>query len=522
MASNYGSSYAFDFVDVGDSAVFSIATLVQNWCDNPNSNYGVMLKSNESSAWIHEFWSKESSYPPKLYITFTGRVDLSMQYAYPGWVYPLIISRNPNAMTNDNEFYADPKIVYYIRRSVRNPTSYNIPSTVNFKTKLYIDNNLKKTWTHAGLNAWAYDTATFYIGPLTQGLHTIKVITDADSNVYEANELNNEYSWTLEWENPVVNISGNFFYRNRQNQGITIKDAKVELWDDDSPYHNPQGDQQIGVTHTDLNGYFVFNNIYNVDEDSTWHDYYAKVCAYNVNIAQVVDSVENLYKDTTFVHMDVPCGDRSLGNTTVSPDSLRGAAFHIFDVIRDGYKWAQNKNWENLQAVTCKWWPNSPCTRYYHPYPRIQISGRCGQLIDSDPDEWDWGRILHEYGHVLATFEGFNSGEQSVGHGWGDTISLGVGWNEGWAHFAPCCIKNSQSYWNIFYRWNIERIAEFNLENGKYIKYDTIINANALGQNVKHQLLAFCGIFLIVKTMTRIMMGMVILSREDLTQYISL
>jgi len=481
MASNYGSSYALDFVDVGDSAVFSIATLVQNWCNNPNSNYGVMLKSNENSAWIHEFWSRESSYPPKLYITFTGRVDLTAREAYPGWTYPLIISRNRNATTNDSAFYADPKITYYVRRAVRNCSGYNIPASVIFRTKLYVDNQLKKTWTHTGLNAWTYDTATFYIGPLTQGNHTIKVITDADNNVYEANELNNEYYWTFEWKNPVVNISGNFFYRNRQNQAIPIKDVKVELWDDDPPYHNPEGDQQIGVTHTNLNGYFIFNNIYNVDEDSTWHDYYAKVCAYNVNIAQVVDSVENLYKETTFVHMDVPCGDKSLGNTTVSPDSLWGAAFHIFDVIRDGYKWAQNRNWENLQAVTCKWWPNSQMTVYCYPHPRIQIRGRCGQLINSNPDEWDWGRILHEYGHVLATFEGFNSGEQSPGHGWGDTISFGVGWNEGWAHYAPCCIKNSQSYWDIFYRWNIERTAEFNLENGKLIRYDTIINANALG-----------------------------------------
>ncbi len=84
----------------------------------------------------------------------------------------------------------------YVDFSIRNIGTQN--TSTNFNTQLLVDGVVVATFPQAGLAVGAQQTILDYqIGPLTPGIHKVKIFTDSGKKVYEANETDNTYEKTL-------------------------------------------------------------------------------------------------------------------------------------------------------------------------------------------------------------------------------------------------------------------------------------------------------------------------------------
>ena len=115
-------------------------------------------------------------------------------YQPAGWSDKIVVSKITGTYTDSSPLYSTDTL--YVDWAVINNGSAGISTT--FYTWLYVDGNLKWTWSTASLPSnnyfYAYD---FSIGSLSAGTHTIKVVTDAIGSISESNEGDNEYTKTI-------------------------------------------------------------------------------------------------------------------------------------------------------------------------------------------------------------------------------------------------------------------------------------------------------------------------------------
>ena len=290
-------------------------------------------------------------------------------------------------------------------------------------------------------------------------------------NPYFINEYNSDkYPLVNPWSprSKKVVITGYFYYLDNENNHQPVDRVLVELYDDDSG-----SDELIDSSYTTSDGYFVLESINNIDEEpgeSGTRDVYVKVYANNWAGNIINDDTWEFQTSTVW---DIPHGSHDWGSMPVPEDDLN-AAFFILTVITKGYDYA-NK-YASFPQVKVIWHQGYDHRTGYQPLAdTIHLSG-----TTNNPDQWDEGIILHEYGHFVADKLDIDAWYYFGGeHEWSGIYTPELAWSEGWAHFFSSAVRKHPVYRNT-YAYDIW--AEFNVETG--IESNDLGNektANALG-----------------------------------------
>ena len=121
-----------------------------------------------------------------------------------GWDNKIVLSTVTGTNTSAASVYSDQ--IIYLDWAVVNNGKANITET--FNVKLYLDGNLKNTWSKAGLSIGSYlYNSDYNIGILPAGSHTFKIVADGENSVPETNEADNEYSRTITIIQRTLNVS---------------------------------------------------------------------------------------------------------------------------------------------------------------------------------------------------------------------------------------------------------------------------------------------------------------------------
>jgi len=355
----------------------------------------------------------------------------------------------------------------------------------------YGENNITSTYVmvegvHGPWENGETHSMTVRVKPENTGTFTfyVKTVSRAEGVTYydptpEIKDQQDEYVYVHEIDVPTqkVTITGHFYYFDNQSKLRPVDRALVRLYDDDVVL-----DELLDSTYTASDGYFVLGPVENVDEEvgeSGTRDLYITVYAENL-AGKVRESPFILvpYEFRTATVWDVLDGDHDWGGMPVPEEQY--PVFFILDAITLGYDYANTFVNSFSASVDVVWYegyegPLSQGTNYHPPTDTIHISGEI-----HNPDQWDDGVILHEYGHFVAdkldTMAWYNvTGE----HEWNGTYSPQLAWSEGWAHFFSCAARESPSYRNTF---PYDIWAEFDLETGTLTDdLGKTIDANALG-----------------------------------------
>jgi len=248
-------------------------------------------------------------------------------------------------------------------------------------------------------------------------------------------------------EDITTTITGRWFYYSKEYEiNKPIKNAVIELWDEDS------GDDDLILTSsTDSEGRFSFT-IHNVDEDENGRlDVYLKIKAdSSLGAAYVVKSNNDIYFKKTETVNNIRHGSYSFDDIII-PESVVGASFHILDVITDGYLFVNTLGVEEPpKKIKVKFASSVSNTAYMDSLIRIKKDSRGYQWLSS--------LILHEYGHyIMDIYAGIDysffsychdKGEVSPNckHGFFTQEDAGAAWVEGWAYMFGTAVRCESGY----------------------------------------------------------------------------
>ncbi|MEW6609697.1 MAG: hypothetical protein AB1414_20005, partial [bacterium] len=226
----------------------------------------------------------------------------------------------------------------------------------------------------------------------------------------------------------------------------------------------------IGTCSTDILGQFDFTIDNNIDTgtETPGRDIAVRCysCSYSdehdypqIHASNVKDLNSTVYKIESDIGYNWEGGNLNIG-TIKEPSGTESAAFNILDVITSGYKWASDVIFPNNPPQVEVYWPNGANISYYNPNnDSIYILGDT-----NDPDQYDDGVILHEYGHFLMDQYSY---DHSPGgdHSWLQRVDSRLAWSEGWAHFVACVTNNNpENYVDNFFDNNSPKVYGFNIE----------------------------------------------------------
>lgn len=407
---------------------------------------------------IDETDENDNEYSRSFYWEPSTKPNL-IPYAPSGWDYPTV----PSSVTGTNvvnTLYADQ--ITYIDWCVKNTGDENAGQ---FQTALYIDNNLIESWTHTtGLQENYISKIEDYEPPLTlsEGNHTIKIVTDYLNEISESNENDNEYSRQFYWEGAgAVIVEGWLRYRDLNNAWPNARDmrnVRIELWDDDVT----SGDDLLVTGKTDNTGHFSLGPVTNNETLQGRLDIYIK--AFAQNEACTVNESHN--GDTYFIQTDVvnnvPNGPYDYG-TLITTDEQSGS-FFIADRILDGFnKWNSIMQSNNPGSVQLVW--NENVGTHYTPSEQTLYIEAVNDPAKWYPDTFDKSVIIHEYGHRLEDrFDFFDGGGGD--HFWSTSHTLELASSEGWATFWSNVTLSTPGYFDRYN--NFEDYWYSNSENGKF------------------------------------------------------
>jgi C1A family cysteine protease len=139
---------------------------------------------------VSETNESDNEYSISRSITSSVCVNLT-PYQPTGWDDKIVLSTLTGTNVSSATIFDNQTL--YLDWALINNGSYNISPT--FYSKLYIDGVLQSTYNTLGLNSNSYSYVTdIPIGPLSAGLHTFKIVVDANNDVSETNENDNEYT----------------------------------------------------------------------------------------------------------------------------------------------------------------------------------------------------------------------------------------------------------------------------------------------------------------------------------------
>ncbi len=159
---------------------------ITSWGSPTADNYDVYTRVSKFKKWITSNINNT-------------KADLTPQKR-PDWLSPLIINKKRCSLlqqcVGDDTFKETDEL--YASWSIKN-IGGDLENINNMRVDIYIDNLLIYSTTidikSLNNNKWTLRNAK--IGTISAGVHTIKMIIDADNDVTESDETNNEYSYTF-------------------------------------------------------------------------------------------------------------------------------------------------------------------------------------------------------------------------------------------------------------------------------------------------------------------------------------
>jgi subtilase family serine protease len=140
---------------------------------------------------VTETNESDNEYSRTLTITYTEPCVNITPIQPTGWDNKLVLSTVRGTNTTASTIYSNQ--IIYADWAIRNTGGCGTTST--FNVDIYVDGSLANSFPVNGLD-YSSSISVFdrQIGPLTAGLHTFKVVSDANNVVNEIDETNNEYS----------------------------------------------------------------------------------------------------------------------------------------------------------------------------------------------------------------------------------------------------------------------------------------------------------------------------------------
>lgn len=167
--------------------IYKNGALIAYLTANPYIYGGVSLSTIDASCTFYSSTPIVTTYQPPLLPNLTT-------YTPDGWSNALVASIISGTSATASTF-TDQDVIY-IDWAILNDSTTAI--SVTFSTGLYIDGTLQHTWTTSSLQANYYTSLEDYpIGPLSPGIHEIKIVTDTGSTVQESDGSDNSYSRTI-------------------------------------------------------------------------------------------------------------------------------------------------------------------------------------------------------------------------------------------------------------------------------------------------------------------------------------
>jgi len=242
-----------------------------------------------------------------------------------------------------------------------------------------------------------------------------------------------------------ITVTGHFYYFITTTAGLSVVDARVDIYDDETTYV-----VSLGSTYTDNDGYFTFGPISNDDGPGEGGlDIIVVVSAFS-SAARVIDPSGIIYAAETPTFYNCSDGTFDIGNY-FTPYSERGAWWILsgqFGLTR-GWKYLHDTVGSTVPQVTIRWpfenWP------HYHPGGEIHFP------------EWTYGWpdvMIHEYAHhVMYSVYGFLPPSMTQ-HSINLRSNSTTAWAEGWANFFPLAVFNDP----IFHWSNGTHSVDIDLE----------------------------------------------------------
>jgi hypothetical protein len=231
-----------------------------------------------------------------------------------------------------------------------------------------------------------------------------------------------------------ITVYGYWYYRDKSGTDHPLRDARVEIWDDDST----SGDDLLGTTYTNSSG--RYETTVNNDDVAGGQDIYVKIWSTDNHAVRVEDFSGNKYYAQTPTTDDVGDGTFYAGSYSITDANNRMAWFIYDKIANDAWYYLSGQvGWDNNYNLQVRWTPTSTDGTHYH------FGGSIDLLAG---DRWDEDVILHEYGHftmdkIYATYP---STPNCNPHWWGVHSSTGCAWSEGWATFLQGAIQGHDDY----------------------------------------------------------------------------
>jgi len=229
------------------------------------------------------------------------------------------------------------------------------------------------------------------------------------------------------FENREVGISG--FTGNRNFKAIRFADVEV--------VRNSDG-AVLASGATDGNGFFCID--FGAPQTNVFVSVMAKTNhpSYNIQIKNLGDSLIHEVRSTVFNDQK---GQRFTMNIPATVAGNAGA-FNIMDVFQFGFDFARQRTGMDPPFLRGLWTPRTDARTGFNVDPNgafIQIGGS-----QSDPNEYDRGIILHEFGHFLAEVYSKDDNPGQPHDGLENDQDIRLSFSEGWASFISSVMRDGE------------------------------------------------------------------------------
>ncbi len=396
--------------------------------------------------------------------TYQPKPNLTYDFSY-SWDGAIVISKDTG--TNiDTDVYGGQ--ITYIDWGIIN---YGDTASGPFTVNLEIDGFTDTIWTINNLNANGMFSIKDFKRTLSTGFHSVGIDIDPLNQVDESDELDNWYEKGYSWLASEISFSGTVNHLDLNTAtGLQIKKSagiKVQLMDKNTP-----ADRILAETTTNSDGNFFFDNISNVDTDTTNLDIYIKLYADN-NAAYVTTNLGgNITTDISPVYNNIPPGSY---DTAITVNSQMNDYFFVANIIYEARnKWLQLRPQNQMGQVEVVVSSIGAGTKYDNNAIWIESS------INNQtwyPDTYDKDIINHEYTHRIQDIHDFFDYGGGY-HDWMDTSDVMVAAQEALAHVLPCILRDDGSSLILDYYNNFSQNSFINMESGEY-GHDNIVDASA-------------------------------------------